>query len=166
MSLDSTQVATIGAVATPIATIINPALGLAVAAGTSLATASLAADEQRELTASNIRRQMDAQSANEERQRRDNARVVGRFRSRIASSGFTTRGSPIELLASVVADQELDIQTDRFHARMSAEDLRIRGEFSARQTEARGISEFSRGLGRSGASLLGRDEAFDLLGEA
>ncbi len=163
MSLDSTQIGTIGAIAGPVTALINPIAGLAVSSAFSLATAGAAADEERELTASNIRRQMDAQEANEERQRRDNARVVGRFRSRIASSGFTTRGSPIERLAGVVADQELAIQTDRFHARQSSEDLRIRGEFTARQTEASGIAAFTSGLGRAGQTLLGRIDAEDLL---
>ncbi len=165
MSLDSGQVGTIGAIAGPAIALFNPVAGLAVSAGFSLLTAGAAADEQRELTALNIRKQRDAQEANEERQRRDNARVVGRFRSRIASSGFTTRGSPIERLSDLVAEQELSIQTDRFQARQSSEDLRIRGDFAARQTEAGGIASFARGLGRAGQTILGRIDAEDLLAE-
>ena len=165
MSLDSSQTASIGAIATPIATIFNPALGLGVGAAFSFLTGSSAADEQRELTARNIKIQMEAQRANELRKRRSDRRVVGRIRQATASSGFTTRGSPIERLASFVAEQELSIQTDRFQARQSSEDLRIRGDFAARQTEAGGIASFARGLGRAGQTILGRIDAEDLLAE-
>lgn len=163
MSLDSTTIGTIGAIAGPVAALINPVAGLAVSSAFSLATSGAAADEQRELTQRNINIQMDAQRANEERQRRENRMVAGRFRQRIASSGFTTRGSPIERLADLVAEQELGIQTDRFQARQTAEDISIRGEFAARQTQAQGIAAFAAGVGRAGQTLLGRIEVEDLL---
>ena len=163
MSLDSSQTASIGAIFTPIATILNPALGLAVGAGFSLATASAAADEQRALTARNIAIQIETQRANELRQVRINRRATGRFMQRIASSGFTTRGTPIEQLADLVAEQELDIQTARYNTRLTIQDLTIRGEHRARQTEAQGLAEASVGFGKAGATLLNRVEADDLL---
>ena len=163
MSLDSSTVGSVGAIATPIATIFNPALGLAVGAGFSIATSELAADEQRDLTQRNIRLQMDAQRVNESRQRRLDAKTVGRFRQTIASSGFTTRGSPIEKLADLVADQELSIQIDRFNATLTAEDIAIRGDHRARQTQATGLAEAGIGLGKAGLTLLNRRDDFDLL---
>ncbi len=163
MSLDSSQTASIGAIVTPLATIFNPALGLAVGAGFSLATASSAADEQRALTARNVAIQIETQRVNELRQVRTNRRATGRFMQRIASSGFTTRGSPIEQLADLVAEQELDIQTVRYNTRLTIQDLGIRGEHRARQTEAVGLSEAFVGFGKSGLTLLNRREDFDLL---
>ncbi len=163
MSLDASSTASIGAIATPIATIFNPALGLAVGAGFSIATSELAASEQRDLTKRNIQIQENAQRANEIRQRRLDAKTTGRFRQSIASSGFTTRGSPIELLADLVAEQELSIQTTRFNVKLSIEDLRIRGEHQARQTQAAGLSEAFVGLGKSGLTLLNRRDDFNLL---
>jgi len=163
MSLDSGSTASIGAIATPLATILNPALGLAVGAGFSLFTASASADEQRELTERNIKIQMDLQRANELRTRRTNAQAVGRVRTAMATSGFTSRGTPIEKLASFVGDQELDIQMDRFRAKLGIEDLRIRGDFLANQTLAQGVAAASVGLGKSGLTLLGRRDDFDLL---
>ena len=59
MSLDSTQIGTIGAIASPAIALVNPIAGIAVSGAFSLATAGAAADEQRELTALNIRKQRD-----------------------------------------------------------------------------------------------------------
>ena len=163
MSLDASSTATIGAIATPIATIFNPALGLAVGAGFSIATSELAASEQRELTKRNIQIQKNSQRANELRQTRLDSKARGRFLQRITSSGFTTRGSPIERFADLVAEQELSIQTTRFNVRLSIEDLLIRGDHQARQTQAAGQAEASVALGKAGATLLNRIEGDDLL---
>jgi len=163
MSLDSSQTASIGAIFTPIATILNPALGLAVGAGFSLATAGFAADEQRALTARNIQIQQNAQRANELRQRRTDRQTQGRFLQRVASSGFTTRGSPIERFADLVAEQELSIQTDRFNLKLTVEDLLIRGDNQASQTQAAGQAAAAVGLGKSALTLLNRQDDFQFL---
>ncbi len=163
MSLDASSTATIGAIATPIATIFNPALGLAVGAGFSIATSELAASEQRELTKRNIQIQKNSQLANELRQTRLDSKARGRFLQRITSSGFTTRGSPIERFADLVAEQELSIQTTRFNVKLSIEDLLIRGDHQAKQTQAAGQAEASVALGKAGATLLNRIEGDDLL---
>ena len=163
MSLDASSTATIGAIATPIATIFNPALGLAVGAGFSIATSELAASEQRELTKRNIQIQKNSQRANELRQTRLDSKARGRFLQRITSSGFTTRGSPIERFADLVAEQELSIQTTRFNVKLSIEDLLIRGDHQAKQTQAAGQAEASVALGKAGATLLNRIEGDDLL---
>lgn len=155
MSLDSSTVGTVGAIATPIATIFNPVLGLAVGAGFSYATSELAADEQQELTARNITIQRDVQRANEIRQRRIDRKVSGRFMQRIASSGFTTRGTPIEKFADLVANQELSIQTDRFNTELTVQDLLIGGDHRAAQTRAAGQAEAASGL-IGAATLLNR----------
>ncbi len=163
MSLDSSQTATIGAIATPIATAFNPALGLAVGAGFSLYTSELAADEQRELTKRNVQIQQNALRANELRQKRLDRKAQGRFLQRITSSGFTTRGSPIERFADLVAEQELSIQTTRFNVRLTTEDLLLSGEHRARQTQAAGQAEASVAFGKAGSTLLNRVEGDDLL---
>lgn len=155
MSLDSSTIGTVGAIATPLATIFNPVLGLAVGAGFSFATSELAADEQQELTARNIAIQRDVQRANEIRQRRIDRKVSGRFMQRIASSGFTTRGTPIEKFADLVANQELSIQTDRFNTELTVQDLLIGGDHRAAQTRAVGQAEAARGL-IGAATLLNR----------
>ena len=163
MSLDASSTATIGAIATPIATIFNPALGLAVGAGFSIATSELAASEQRELTKRNIQIQKNSQRANELRQTRLDSKARGRFLQRITSSGFTTRGSPIERFADLVAEQELSIQTTRFNVKLTIEDLLIRGDHQAKQTQAAGQAEASVALGKAGATLLNRIEGDDRL---
>ena len=163
MSLDASSTATIGAIATPIATIFNPALGLAVGAGFSIATSELAASEQRELTKRNIQIQKNSQRANELRQTRLDSKARGRFLQRITSSGFTTRGSPIERFADLVAEQELSIQTDRFNLKLTTEDLLISGEHRAQQTQAAGQAAAAVGFGKAGLTLLNRRDDLDLL---
>ena len=163
MSLDASSTATIGAIATPIATIFNPALGLAVGAGFSIATSELAASEQRELTKRNIQIQKNSQRANELRQTRLDSKARGRFLQRITSSGFTTRGSPIERFADLVAEQELSIQTDRFNLKLTTEDLLISGEHRAQQAQAAGQAAAAVGFGKAGLTLLNRRDDFDLL---
>ena len=111
----------------------------------------------------NNRRERDEQRVNESRQRRLDAKTGGRFRQSIASSGFTTRGSPIEKLADLVADQELSIQIDRFNATLTAEDIAIRGDHRARQTQATGLGEAGIGLGKAGLTLLTRRDDCGLL---
>jgi hypothetical protein len=159
MSLDSTTVATAGSIAAPIATMFGPVgmvAGLAIAAGTQYAAAEMAADEQRELTERNATQLQLVQKANEVRQRRIDAAVRGRFRQRVAASGFTMRGTPLEVMADVVAEQEELIQIDRWQAKMGIEDLRIRGEYAARQTQAEGFAGFASGMGQMGRTILSR----------
>lgn len=163
MSLDSGSTSTIGAIVAPLATIVNPALGLAIGGAFSFLTADASADEQRELTARNIKIQKDVQRANELRDRRVQRQVQGRFLQNVARSGFTTRGSPIERFADLVANQELDIQTSRFQTELSVQDLQIRGEHRAQQTRAAGFASFATSLGKSGLTLLNRRDDFDLL---
>jgi len=163
MSIDSSQTATIGAIATPLATIFNPALGLAVGAGFSIATSELAASEQKDLTKRNIQNQKNAQRANELRQQRVDSKIRGRFLQRITSSGFTTRGSPIERFADLVSEQELSIQTDRFNLKLTTEDLLISGEHRAKQTQAAGQAAAAVGFGKAGLTLLNRRDDFELL---
>ena len=165
MSLDSTQTGSIGAIAAPIATLLGgPVAGLAVGGVASLFTGRAAADEQRDLTARNVRATEEAQRANEVRQRRTDEAVQGRVRQRVASSGFTSRGSPIERLGEIVAAQEENILISRFETQNQIADIQFRGEFRAKQTEAVGLATFSSLLGKSGKTLLSRIEPDSFFG--
>lgn len=166
MSLDSTQIATAGGAASAGLSLFNPALGLAASGVTSFFTAGAAADEQEEFAARNIELATQINRVNEQRQRRTNAAVRGRFQGRIASSGFTTRGTPIEAAANLVAQQQEDILTARFQARAGIQDMQIRSEYAAAQTRAQGTAGLMSGLGSAGQVALGKVQPSSFFEEA
>jgi hypothetical protein len=166
MSLDSTQIATAGGAASAGLSLLNPALGLAAAGATSFFTAQEAADEQEEFAARNIQLATEIQRANEQRQRRTNAAVRGRFQGRIAASGFTTRGTPIEQAANLVAAQQENILIERFKVRASIQDMQIRSEYAAAQTRAQGTAGLFSGLGSAGQAVLSKVQPSSFFEEA
>ena len=166
MSLDSTQIATAGGAASAGLSLFNPALGLGASAATSFFTAQAAADEQEDFAARNIELATQINRVNEQRQRRSNAAVRGRFQGRIASSGFTTRGTPIEQAAGLIAAQQEDILIERFKARAGIQDMQIRSEFAAAQTRAQGTAGLMSGLGSAGRAVLGKVQPSSFFEEA
>lgn len=156
MSLDSTQIATAGGAASTGLALLNPALGFAASGLTSFFTAGAAAGEQEEFTARNIELAQQIQRVNEQRQRRVNQNVRARFQGRIASSGFTTRGTPIEQAAGLVARQQENLLISRFQARAGIQDMKIRSDFAAAQTRAQGMAGLMSGLGKAGRTVLSK----------
>jgi hypothetical protein len=126
----------------------------AIGAITSLAGGMQQAGAQRELAGRNARAVLLANRSNETRQKRVDQAIQARARSRVVSAGFTTRGSPLEALADLAAEQEENKLLRDFEARTTAEDIRIRGEFAARRSEAQGISGFIGGIGDVAGSTV------------
>lgn len=159
MSLDSTQVATIGSIAAPVATLFGPVgaiAGLAIAGGTAYASSELAAQEQEDLASRNQQVLRQQQGIQERAQRRHDQAVQARVRGRIATSGFTTRGTPIEVLANTVADQEERVLQQQYRNQLTADDLKYRSDFGARQTRAQGVAGLASGLASAGQTVLTR----------
>lgn len=166
MSLESTQIAKIGTLASAGLTLVNPVLGLAAGAATTFFAAQASADEQREFSERSAKINEEIAARNEARQRRTNQAVQGRIQGRMASSGFTTRGTPIEVFANTVADQEEEVLIRRFEARAGIQDSRIRAEYGARQTEAQGFAGLASGLGAAGQTILSKIQPSSFFEEA
>lgn len=154
MSLDSTQIAKVGGLASTGLSLFNPALAFAASGATSFFASQAAADEQRELTERNTELARRVAQVNEDRQRRVDQHIQGRAMASMASSGFTARGTPIEKFAGMVAEQEENIQIERFKTRTSIQDMQIRSDYAAAQTEAAGVAGLASGMGKAGRTIL------------
>lgn len=120
------------------------------------------ADRIHELGTRNAQAVLQANQANERRQRRVDQAIEGRHRARIATSGFTTRGTPLEQAADLAAGQMENRLLRRFEARASAQDIRFRADVAADQAEAQGIAGFLSGLGGISQTVLSRIQPTNL----
>jgi hypothetical protein len=55
-----------------------------------------------------------------DKQRRENARFLGTQRARMAASGVTFSGSPLDVMSDTIADQELDLAALRYNTEIGA----------------------------------------------
>lgn len=133
----------------------------AVLVGATLLSGALAADQankaakqERQLASRNSQAVLEAQTANEVRSRRFNQQTQGRFAERVAASGFTSRGTPLERFGDLVAEQEENVLIDRFNARTQAQDIKFRGEVRSDRLKAEGVSSLLGATSGSARTLL------------
>ena len=110
----------------PIAAII----GTAVSVGGGLMAANAQAQQGRQMQqAENYNAAVARQTAEATRvagqfevdkQRRENARFLGTQRARMAASGVTFSGSPLDVMSDTIADQEMDIAALRYNTEIGA----------------------------------------------
>lgn len=133
-------------------------LTLAVVAGTQMLQGFMAkqqADAQADIQMANARQEELVGAQREATVRRRNRRAMAQGRAIAASSGFTSEGTFIDVLASNAAELELEALNARFDAQSAARAQRT----AAKQSKARGrtalVSSFLSAAGTAAGGMGG-----------
>lgn len=128
----------------------------AVGAVSQAASARSAANYNAQVAERNATVARQQAAVNEQAQRRDAYRALGRMRAGYGAAGVATEGTPLDVLENSAAEAELDALNIRYKGQLASMGY---GE-EANLQRSRGKSAMTAGVFKAGTALLGAGGAY------